>query len=163
MSSDEARVDSPKAKPWWLDHAPQFCVTTGIGFLLAISGAFGTMETPLVVRLAYWIPIMVVGSLIGWVVSDNRAVDRLSLARLVGCDSLRRVDYGTAYLWARPCHRLGNTGLAQCSRLFGAVSCDRRGHGRDWGFPQSSAPTDLCHTATTWGSKPSKLERNCCR
>jgi hypothetical protein len=71
MSSDEARVDSPKAKPWWLDHAPQFCVTTGIGFLLAISGAFGTMETPLVVRLAYWIPIMVVGSLVGWVVSDN--------------------------------------------------------------------------------------------
>jgi hypothetical protein len=71
MSSDEARVDSEKTKPIWLEHAPHFCITVGIGFLLAISGAFGTLETPLIVRLAYWIPIMVVGSLIGWVVADN--------------------------------------------------------------------------------------------
>jgi hypothetical protein len=71
MSSDEARVDSEKSKPWWVDHIPQFCITIGIGFLLAISGAFGTMETPLFFRLAYWVPIMMVGSLVGWIVADN--------------------------------------------------------------------------------------------
>jgi hypothetical protein len=46
-------------------------VTCGLGILLAISGAFGTDATPLWLRLAYWVPVMMTGTLVGRLVADN--------------------------------------------------------------------------------------------
>jgi LytTr DNA-binding domain len=71
MTIDEARNNKPDALAWWLKQAPQFAVTIGVGVLLALSGAFGTDQLPLLGRLAYWVPVMLLGSLIGSFISYN--------------------------------------------------------------------------------------------
>jgi hypothetical protein len=55
-------------------------VSLGVGVLLAISGAFGTDEIPLWVRLAYWVPIMLIGSTIGMLITTRL----VTLARWAG-------------------------------------------------------------------------------
>ena len=49
----------------WQDAARSLGVSLLVGVFLALGGAFGTEAQPLVVRLAYWIPMMVVGGLWG--------------------------------------------------------------------------------------------------
>jgi hypothetical protein len=71
MTIDDARTDTSDQRPWWVREAPHFALSAGVGILLAVSGAFGTLETPLAVRLAYWVPVMLIGSLIGFVVAEN--------------------------------------------------------------------------------------------
>jgi LytTr DNA-binding domain len=46
-----------------------YVVSLGVGLLLAISGAFSTAEVALLLRLAYWLPIMVIGAIIGSLVT----------------------------------------------------------------------------------------------
>ncbi|MCU0882412.1 MAG: LytTR family DNA-binding domain-containing protein [Hyphomonadaceae bacterium] len=80
MTIDEARNNTAFDRPDLMRQAPQFAISAGVGVLLAVSGAFGTLETPLLVRLAYWVPIMLIGSAIGWVVSNHL----LALERWIG-------------------------------------------------------------------------------
>lgn len=53
-------------------------VSGAAGVFLALTGAFGTHEAPLVVRLVYWVGLCVVGALVGTAVS--LVVDRDGLA-----------------------------------------------------------------------------------
>jgi DNA-binding LytR/AlgR family response regulator len=61
--------------PW---HAPYqeaagwlrgLIVAVAVGLFLAFSGAFGTIEAPFVLRLAYWLPLMTLGAVWGAFVS----------------------------------------------------------------------------------------------
>lgn len=49
-------------------------IAASAGVVLALTGAFGTVETPLWLRLAYWVPVMLAGALWGHVCS--RLIDR---------------------------------------------------------------------------------------
>ena len=49
-------------------------IAAAAGVVLALTGAFGTVETPLWLRLAYWVPVMLAGALWGHVCS--RLIDR---------------------------------------------------------------------------------------
>jgi DNA-binding LytR/AlgR family response regulator len=49
-------------------------VALGAGVVLALTGAFGTIEAPLWVRLAYWVPLILVGAL--WAHLCARLVER---------------------------------------------------------------------------------------
>ncbi len=44
------------------------------GIVLALTGAFGTVETPLWLRLAYWVPVMLAGA--GWGHVCSQLIDR---------------------------------------------------------------------------------------
>ena len=44
-------------------------ISQALGSLLAISGAFETIELPLWLRFAYWLPVMLAGALIGALIS----------------------------------------------------------------------------------------------
>ncbi len=44
-------------------------ISQALGSLLAISGAFETIELPLWLRFAYWLPVMLAGALIGGLIS----------------------------------------------------------------------------------------------
>jgi hypothetical protein len=46
-----------------------FAAAAAAGVFLAIVGAFGTGERPLVTRLAYWVPMIVVGTAVGFFVA----------------------------------------------------------------------------------------------
>jgi len=54
-------------RPAWMagDTARGFAVATAAGLFLAFAGAFGTDEAPILIRLAYWIPLMIVGGVWG--------------------------------------------------------------------------------------------------
>lgn len=56
--------DTPHPRPGPFDGATLrgFGVAAAVGALLAFSAAFGTGEMPLAGRLAYWLPIMLVGA-----------------------------------------------------------------------------------------------------
>ena len=51
-----------------------FAVALGVAALLAVAGAFGTDDAPLIMRVAYWLPVMLIGAL--WGHLCGRAVDR---------------------------------------------------------------------------------------
>ncbi len=55
-------------------HARGLLISLAAGVFLAVVGAFGSVQAPLVWRLAYWVPIMLVGATGGVVVSE--LVDR---------------------------------------------------------------------------------------
>ena len=52
-----------------------FAVALGVGALLAFAGAFGTDDAPLITRLAYWLPVMLIGAL--WGHLCGRGVERV--------------------------------------------------------------------------------------
>lgn len=49
-------------------------VAVGAGMILALTGSFGTLPAPLWQRLAYWIPVMLIGGL--WGQACSRLVER---------------------------------------------------------------------------------------
>ncbi len=53
------------ARPVTLGLARGLGVAAAAGGVLAFSGAFGTVEAPLWMRLAYWVPVMLAGALWG--------------------------------------------------------------------------------------------------
>jgi hypothetical protein len=54
-------------------------VTTVPGVILALLGPFGSFVAPLWLRLAYWVPTMAIGSVVGWFVTAS--LDRLSILK----------------------------------------------------------------------------------
>lgn len=65
--------------PPWLPWARSLGVAGAAGVFLALVGAMGTNEAPIVIRFAYWIPLMMLGALAGHVMSG--VVGRLTLAQ----------------------------------------------------------------------------------
>lgn len=64
----EAPTDT---RSWWARESRHYLISAGVGTLLALSGAFDTLDVPLHVRLAYWVPLMLIGSTIGSLVTEN--------------------------------------------------------------------------------------------
>lgn len=58
----------------WRDWARSAAVALAIGGFLALSGAFGSQDASLVARLAYWIPMMLLGSV--WGLASARLLER---------------------------------------------------------------------------------------
>lgn len=60
-----SRMAAAEFKETW----QSFAIAAVAGVFMALIGAFGMIEPPLMMRLAYWVPTMVVGALFGAVVS----------------------------------------------------------------------------------------------
>ena len=70
-----ATASPPRPKrPATLGLLRGLVIAAAAGVVLALTGAFGTVETPLGLRLAYWVPVMLAGALWGHVCS--RLIDR---------------------------------------------------------------------------------------
>ncbi|MBC7770066.1 MAG: LytTR family transcriptional regulator DNA-binding domain-containing protein [Phycisphaerales bacterium] len=65
--------------PAWIRWARDLGIAATAGVFLALVGAMGTSDMPLLTRLAYWVPLMLVGGLAGHLVSV--AIARIPLAR----------------------------------------------------------------------------------
>ena len=61
----EAVGEAPNAGEFWRAWARNVAIAGAAGVFLALVGAAGTAETPLVARLLYWTPLMMLGVLIG--------------------------------------------------------------------------------------------------
>ena len=59
-----APTERPTTSPPPSNHLKGLAITLAAGLFLALSGAFGTGEAPLLKRLAYWLPVMAAGY--GW-------------------------------------------------------------------------------------------------
>ncbi|WP_298158236.1 LytTR family DNA-binding domain-containing protein [Brevundimonas sp.] len=70
-----ATASPPRPKrPATLGLPRGLIIAAAAGVVLALTGAFGTVQIPLSLRLAYWVPVMLAGALWGHVCS--RLVDR---------------------------------------------------------------------------------------
>ena len=70
-----ATASPPRPKrPATLGLLRGLIIAAAAGVVLAVSGAFGTAQIPISLRLAYWVPVMLAGALWGHVCS--RLVDR---------------------------------------------------------------------------------------
>lgn len=91
MPQSSLRQSPPRFREWLADavHASRtalarrdtlrgLAVSGAAGVFLALTGAFGTHDAPLVVRLAYWVGLCLAGALVGSAVS--LVVDRDGLA-----------------------------------------------------------------------------------
>jgi hypothetical protein len=56
---------SPIARPGWRDWLRNLAIAAAAGVFLALVGAMGTSEAPALMRLVYWIPLMIGGAVIG--------------------------------------------------------------------------------------------------
>jgi hypothetical protein len=89
----------------WRSWALYFGVTLAAGAFLAIAGAFATDQAPLWLRLVYWLPAMLVGSILGQVaqlivrrapwVSEHRWLGAAAIAMLVSIGILALVAFMT--------------------------------------------------------------------
>jgi LytTr DNA-binding domain len=80
----EARKDGLLATLISSQRLGNYGLAIGVGFLLAVSGAFETSVLPLLQRLGFWLPIMLAGSMIGAVVSDRvLAISRWASSRVL--------------------------------------------------------------------------------
>ncbi len=61
-------------KPSNLRFGRGMVIAAVAGLVLALSGAFGTVETPVWLRLAYWVPVMLAGA--GWGHVCSGVIDR---------------------------------------------------------------------------------------
>jgi hypothetical protein len=60
-----AAMSRPGPTSDWRDRGRALGIAVAAGLFLAFSGAFGSIGAPLVTRLAYWVPLMAVGTLWG--------------------------------------------------------------------------------------------------
>lgn len=65
MSSRPPLAEATPPRSWSLGLVRGMAVAVSAGGVLAFAGAFGSVDTPLMVRLAYWIPVMILGALWG--------------------------------------------------------------------------------------------------
>jgi len=69
---------APKGKrSWSAGFVRGMGIAVAGGVLLAITGAFGSVDAPLIARIAYWVPVMILGALWGHLCSRlvSRYVD----------------------------------------------------------------------------------------
>lgn len=60
----------PSTRDTLMSWAKGLGAAVAVGLFLAISGAFGSADAPLTWRLAYWVPLMLAGAVIGSAVSN---------------------------------------------------------------------------------------------
>jgi len=61
---------TPATRDALMSWAKGLGAAAAVGFFLAVSGAFGSADAPLVWRLAYWVPLMLIGAVIGSAVAN---------------------------------------------------------------------------------------------
>ncbi len=58
-------------RAWLISWAKGLTAAIVLGLLLAFAGAFGSGEAPLMDRLVYWLPTMLVGAVVGGTIADG--------------------------------------------------------------------------------------------
>jgi len=61
---------TPATRETLMSWAKGLGAAAAVGFFLAFAGAFGSADATLVWRLAYWVPLMLIGAVVGSVVSN---------------------------------------------------------------------------------------------
>ncbi len=74
MTAPPGNAATGPTPPTTVGMARGLAIATAAGVVLALTGAFGSGNTPLWVRLLYWVPVMLAGALWGHVCS--RLIDR---------------------------------------------------------------------------------------
>ena len=74
MRATPARTATARVLPFTARAARGLGIAGAGGVVLALTGAFGTIEQPLWLRLAYWVPVMLAGAV--WGEACGRIVDR---------------------------------------------------------------------------------------
>jgi DNA-binding LytR/AlgR family response regulator len=110
--------------PAWRAWARNLGIAAAAGLFLAFSGAMGTAEVPLAQRLVYWVPLMLIGALVGHGVSV--AISRFPGARsnvwLFGALLAFMIALPvTAVVWGYTSLLFGAFPAAALPGLFGAV------------------------------------------
>ena len=74
MTAPPSASATPPRRPITLGLLRGLVIATAAGAVLAVSGAFGSINAPLWLRLVYWVPVMLAGAAWGHVCS--RLIDR---------------------------------------------------------------------------------------
>src|SRR5262245_9336082 len=78
QTSASATGEAPNAVGLRMIWTRNLAIAAAAGIFLALIGAFETGETPLPTRLLYWVPIMMAGGVLGYVMA--MLVNRFSSA-----------------------------------------------------------------------------------
>lgn len=99
----------PATRDALISWAKGLAAAAAVGFFLAVSGAFGSADAPLVWRLAYWVPLMLIGAVIGsavanaftaWAAMDERPLLRGLLMSLAMAVPITLVVWAATTLYA---------------------------------------------------------------